>query len=185
MTRLIKTAMSALAALLVVIVSAAVPALARDVTEEEQALLEETVASFDQGMRDMDMARVTATIPTKMLEAMAAQYSMTAADLTTAMVEQMTEAMKTVTLVSFGMDLENAEYLELSDGTPYVLIPTETVMDAGNGKIAAKSDTLALLDDGVWYLLRPDESMLPTLRQVYPLFSEVEFTPGTMEAVTE
>ena len=50
--------------------------------------------------------------------------------------------------MSFGMDLAKAEHKELADGEPYVLIPTEMVMDAGDGKTAVGSHTLALMDGG-------------------------------------
>ena len=70
----------------------------------------------------------------------------------------MKAALAEVKLVSFGMDIAKAEHHELPSGEPYVLIPTETVMDTGDGKSAARSHTLALLDGGAWYLLRVSDS---------------------------
>lgn len=83
------------------------------------------------------------------------------------------------------MDVSKVEYKELPNGEPYALIPTEVVMDAGGAdKILAKSQTLALLDGGAWYLLRVNEDQQVTvMRQVYPEFAEVEFPAGSMEAL--
>jgi hypothetical protein len=160
------------------------PAAARDVSEPERAALAETVASFDAAMRAKDMKRVMGTIPPRMLEAMAAQFSVTVDELIAAATQQMEQALANVLLVSFSMDLATATYAELGDGTPYVLIPTETVMEIpGTGKIKAVSDTLGLIEEGTWYLLRIDPSQLPLLHQVYPGFADVELSPGTMEPV--
>ena len=74
------------------------------------------------------------------------------------MIEQMTKALAEVKIEAFSMDLANAEYRELQTGEPYALIPTETVMDAAdNGQFKATSQTLALIDEGEWYLLRVNE----------------------------
>lgn len=162
----------------------ALPAFARPVTEEEKTALGETIAAFDAAMRANDMATVISTLPPRMLEVMGAQYGVTVADLTEALITQMQEAMTAVTLVSFGMDIANATYAELSDGTPYALVPTETVMEIPDaGKIKAVSETLALIEEGKWYLLRVDPSQLPLLHQAYPGFAEVTFNPGSMEPV--
>jgi exodeoxyribonuclease V alpha subunit len=56
------------------------------------------------------------------------------------------------------MDLEKAEFVALADGSPYALIPTETVMDLGEGgKYRATSSTLGLLDGETWYLVRVED----------------------------
>ena len=78
--------------------------------------------------------------------------------LRTIVIAQMKAALAQVKLVSFGMDFAKAEHQELPSGEPYVLIPTETVMDTADGKSTAKSHTLALLDGGAWYLLRVSEA---------------------------
>ena len=96
-------------------------------------------------------------------------------------------ALAEVKLVSFGMDVAKAEHHELPSGEPYVLIPTETVMDAGDGKTVARSHTLALLDDG---------RLVPAARQRSPAsddpasslsrFADVEFPRliGGVDGVT-
>ena len=103
-----------------------------------------------------------------------------------AVIDEMAKALAAVKIVSFGMYLAKAEQRELADGTPYVLVPTEVVMDAGDGKTAVRSHTLALMDADVWYLMRvSDQEQLTILRQVYPEYAGVEFPSGSVEALKE
>jgi hypothetical protein len=54
----------------------------------------------------------------------------------------------------------------------------------GAGKVRATSETLALKDDGVWYLVRIDEAAQSDLvKKIYPGFADFEFKPGAMEPV--
>lgn len=160
-------------------------AIAAELTDEETAALEETVAGFDEAMKSGDYETVVGIVPPAVIENIATSAGIASDDLIVAMVEQTTQAMAAITLISFGMDMENAEYLETEDGTPYVLIPTETVMDTGaGGKIKAASPTLALMDEGEWYLLSvSDPNQVTILKQVYPSFAAVELPAGTMEKV--
>ncbi len=164
--------------------SLALPVSSREMTDDEYAALEATIAEFDAAMKVNDMERVIATIPPGVLASIAESNGVDVEQLRAAVIEQSAKAMESVTIVSFGMDLENGEFLELADGTPYALVPTETVMDAGSGKLKASSDTLALLDEDTWYLLRVDDAQqVEILRKVYPGFAGVEFAPGTLEPV--
>ena len=93
--------------------------------------------------------------------------------------------MTSMTIVSFGMDLKNAQFLLLPDDSPYALIPTETVIDMGEGgKYRAKSSTLGLLDGDTWYLVRvEDQAQVVLLKEIYPAFADVVFPTGSMETV--
>lgn len=157
-------------------------------SDEQMAALEERVATFDAAIRANDMATVMGVIPPKMLSAMATQFGATEEQIITSIQQAMDEALKTVTFVSFKMDLDTATIAAQSDGTPYLLIPTETVMDLGaaGGKIRATSSTLGLLDGDTWYLIRvEDPSQVALLKQIYPGLADVEFPTGSMEPVTE
>ncbi|HEV2501913.1 MAG TPA: hypothetical protein VGV39_02500 [Mesorhizobium sp.] len=160
-------------------------ALARPATEAENKALVQAVTDFDAAMRGNDYATVVKTIPPRVLEHMAKTSGMTVDALRGIVIEQMQAALATVKIESFAMDVSKVEYKELPNGEPYALIPTEVVMDAGGAdKILAKSQTLALLDGGAWYLLRINEDQQVTvMRQVYPEFAEVEFPAGSMEAL--
>ncbi len=158
---------------------------ARPLTDSERSSLADTVATFDTAMRGADYAAVSKTIPPKVLGYIADKGGVDVAKLREMVIEQMTKALAEVKIEAFSMDLANAEYRELQTGEPYVLIPTETDMDAGEqGRLKATSQTLALLDDGKWYLLRVNEQQqVEIMRQVYPQFVGVEFDGGSVEAL--
>jgi hypothetical protein len=159
---------------------------ARDLTEAESASLAQTVSGFDAAMRASDYAGVVKIMPPRILEHIAKGAGVEVDVLRKIVIEQMGKALAAVKLVSFGMDIAKAEHRELADGTPYVLIPTEVVMDAGEGKTVARAHTLALIDADVWYLLRvSDQQQLTILRQVYPEYAGVEFPSGSVEALKE
>ena len=102
------------------------------------------------------------------------------------LIQQLSRTLDEVKIVSFGMDLGKAIPKALPDGTPFLLIPTETVIDPGDGgeKMAVRSHTLALLDGAEWYLLRvSDEAQVTILKQVYPGFAGETFPDSTTEAV--
>ncbi|MDO8361048.1 MAG: hypothetical protein Q7T08_13590 [Devosia sp.] len=157
---------------------------ARELTEAEHAGLAATVDSFNAAMRSSDVERVIATVPPRVMQAMADKFGMPLDQMRAVAIEQTRQTMAGAAIVSFGMDLPNAAYAETPDGTPYALIPTETVMQFGADKMRAAADTLALIDEGAWYLLRvSDDAQVEFLKQVYPAFAEVELPRGTLEPV--
>jgi hypothetical protein len=172
-----------------VVAALATPVLAAEFTAEQLEGLAARIESFDAAMKASDMSQVMDVVPPKVLDKIAASVNVTTEQLVAATQQQMDQVLETVEIVSFGMDLETAEFLETADGTPYALIPTETVMDMGaaaGGKIKATSSTLGLLDVDTWYLVRvEDAQQVAILKEVYPAFADVEFPTGSMEPVTE
>ena len=158
---------------------------ARPLTDSERSGLADTVATFDAAMHGGDYAAVTKTIPPKVLGFIANKGGIDVAKLRGMVIEQMAKALAEVKIEDFSMDLAKAEYRELETGEPYVLIPTETIMDAGDkGKFKATSQTLAFIDEGEWYLLRVNEQQqVEIMREVYPQFVGVEFDSGSVEAL--
>jgi hypothetical protein len=160
--------------------------IARDLSGGEVASLKSAVTRFDAAMRGSDYEVVVDTIPPRVLAHIAEQSGMDRGALRTLVIATMKQALATVKLVSFSMDTGKLDQKQLGDGTPYALIPTVTVMDAGTGKISVKSDTLALIDGGAWYLLRVSEAQqIAILRKVYPEFAGVEFPSGSVEAMKD
>ncbi|MGU3399552.1 hypothetical protein ACLBWS_07375 [Brucellaceae bacterium D45D] len=160
-------------------------AQARDVTTAEKQKLEATVASFDKAMRNQDYEAITNIIPPRVLEFIAKQANVDVDTLRGVVIQQTKAALGAVKLEDFGMDIAAAKFAPLSNGEPYALIATKTVMNSeATGKIVAKGDTLAVLDSGNWYLVRvSDVQQLAILRKAYPEFASVEFSSSTMEAV--
>jgi hypothetical protein len=183
------------AAAFVLALGLSAPAMAQQIYSPADAVqlsqsmaLQTRIMSFDAAMRANDMATIMGVVPPKILDAISAQYGVPTTDLIAAMQTQMDEAMKSVKLVSFGMDIEKVEYYRLPDDTLFAYLPTETVMDLGDagGKIRAKSTTLGLLDGETWYLIRvEDPQQVALLKQTYPAFADVTFPTGSMEPVTE
>src|SRR5690606_7322856 len=121
---------------LAVLVASLAPAVARPLTGAEDAALAAKVAAFDAAMREGDFAAIIEVIPPAMLDHIAREANVPSEDLIAALRAQMDEMFATVELVSFGMDLAAAEERELADGSPYVMIPTSTVMELeGMGRI--------------------------------------------------
>jgi hypothetical protein len=160
-------------------------AMAREFTDTEKQGLAETIKGFDEAMGGGDFERIVATIPPKVLQSMADKFKLPIDQLRTSVIEQSKEALKTVTIVSYAMDLDHAEYKETADGTPYVLVPTETVMEVGKDKLRATAQTLAIFDEGQWYLVRVSEkAQVDIFKAVYPSFTDVEFPEGKLEPVS-
>ena len=179
--------MSRLLGLVVVLLVGLSPALARTVTEAEAQALGDRISSFDAAMTARDFDTIIGVIPPPVLAHIAGKANVPADELVVALAAQMDEIFADVDLISFGMDLEAAEHRELGDGTPYVLIPTNTVMEAeGIGRMKVESFTLGMLDAGTWYLVRTsDAAMVGVLREVYPQFTGVAFPAETITALED
>ncbi len=160
------------------------PADARPLTGAEKDRLQQTVAAFDEAMRDEDYEKIADTIPPRVMEFIAKQAGLEVDALRAMVIQQMEATLATVEIEDFGMDMDTLKEAELANGAPYALIPTETVMTSeAAGTMRVQSETLALLDDDKWYLVRVDDlQQVAILRQVYPEFSAVEFSGGTVEA---
>ncbi len=176
-------------AAMAVVAVLATPVFAAEFTDEQLEGLAARIESFDAAMEASDMSEVMDVVPPKVLDKIAANFNVTTEQLIEATQQQMDQVMKDVEIVSFAMDLEAAEFFETADGTPYALIPTETVMDLGEaagGRVKATSSTLGLFDEETWYLVRvEDAQQVAILKEVYPAFVDVEFPTGSMEPVTE
>jgi hypothetical protein len=173
-------------ALLLAAMPLVTPALARQFTDDEKRGLADAIQKFDDLMKAGDFgAVVDASIPPKLLQSMSDKYKVPVDQFKPLVVQQMQQAMKTVKIDSYSMDLDGADYEETADGTPYALVPSETVMEIGSNKIKATADTLALIDDdGKWYLLNVGQaSQVEILKSVYPSFADITFPEGKQEPV--
>lgn len=149
---------------------------ARPLAAGEQTSLASTVASFAQAMKEATFDRIVATVPPRILEHIAKKNGIEAEQIKLGMIEVMRKAFASVRFESFGMDLAAAATKELPDGEPYVLIPTHMAIAHMSGqRVERKTQTLALMDGGTWYLVRISEApQVAMLREVYPQFATVE-----------
>jgi hypothetical protein len=95
---------------------------------------------------------------------------------------QAVAAVDGMTFLSFGMDMKAAQVAMTPDKSrTYMLIPTQSVIAIPDaGKMQSKTQTLAIKDDGQWYLVRIDDAQqVALLRGAYPEFSGVDFPSGS------
>ena len=179
MTQLMK------ALILIVGVALTAPAMARDLTGVEKTALGERVDAFALAMQTKDVPNIIGVTPPRIWKSIAEQAGLDPAELRKTVIQQTNEVMKDVVFEKMSMDLDKAEFKTTPDGEPYALIPTSFVMSSpAIGKIESTSHTLALMDEGKWYLLSvSDEGQLVILRKVYPGFAGVELPKGTMKAL--
>lgn len=156
---------------------------ARSLEDKEKASLAATVTEFNSAMAAKNFDRLAETVPPKILASLGAKAQVPVEDVRKAMMDVIKMTFAQVIVDSFSMDFAGAEYKVLANGTPYALIPTETViLVPEQGKVSNKSHSLALLDEGKWYLVRVSEAaQLMILKDVYPEFAGVEFPQGSME----
>jgi hypothetical protein len=175
---------AALAALAVAVLAG--PALAQEVTPEQRDALSARVEEFGAVMDSGDMAGLLAFTPPPVRATLAEMSGLSEQELTEAM-RQASEAMLAgATIDDFGMDVEGATAAATPDGArTYLLVPTTTEVTVnGQGSLRTSSQTLALEDDGEWWLVRvedPQQAMI--LAQAYPEFTGVAFPPATVEPI--
>lgn len=160
-------------------------ALARSLEAAEKASLEKTVTDFSAAMAKQDFDRVVETLPPRLLSTMADGAKVDIAKLRAAIVDVMRKGLAVVKISSFGIDLAKAQHKELANGTPYVLVPTKTVIDMPDGsRLINSAHTVAIMDDSKWYLLSIEQpSQIVIFRQAYPDFVNVEFPASSTEVV--
>lgn len=170
---------------LALLAALATPAAARSFTDVEKQGLADAVQKFDAAMKASDYGTVIdASISPKLMAAMATTYKVPAEQLKTLVIQQMQQTMQTVKIDSYSMDVTKADYEEAADGTPYALIPSDVVMEIDSKKTKSSGSTLAIIDDGSWYLLNVGQrEQVGMLKSVYPSFADITFPEAKMEAV--
>ena len=157
---------------------------AREVTDEDRATVAALVEQVDTATEQGDFVAVMDVVPPAILTRMGEASGLSTDELRDAMRAGMEEVMAEVEIVSANMDLGSAETGETSSGRPYLVIPTETVMETGGQQVRSETNTLALEEGGQWYLARvDDETQIRILQDVFPDFAGVEFPEGSMSVV--
>ncbi|MEQ8292556.1 MAG: hypothetical protein RIA08_10150 [Roseovarius sp.] len=158
----------------------AAPALARDLTPDEQSGLEDRIARFEQAFEQGDMDAVLTVVPPKVISSAADTYGLTEPQVLAAMKQAMINAMAAVTVEEYEIDLAAATTGETASGRVYVLIPTTTLIRVGEqDPVRSDTVTLAFRDDGTWYLVRiDDEQQVASLTAAYPEFDGVDLIDG-------
>lgn len=161
-------------------------ASAQDLTAADRAAIAGVVAALEADVRSGDFAGSLDVIPPPMLAATLERFGVTEDQLRQTIDTQMEDVLESVSFESFSMAVDDAVPAKTPGvGRRYMMIPTETVLAVKNiGGTRSRSQTLAIEDQGKWYLVRlEDQGTIDLLRTVYPDFETIAFEPGTTEAV--
>lgn len=161
-------------------------AQAQEITEADRAAIVARTQALERAFSgaQMDMAGMMAVVPPGIWETMTEASGMSREQLLAAMDEALGEAMAEVEIVSYAMAVERGTPGVTEAGRSYLLVPTTTVLRAGGQTIQNDSATLAMEDEGQWYLVRIDDaSQVTMLNAAYPDFAGVQFPRGQMSVV--
>lgn len=152
-------------------------ATARDVTTAEKTALAERVATYQQAFIDKDYEAILDGSSPRFYEHVAKQAGASVPELRAFLIDQSKAVMASATIEAHELDLGAAQYLKTKYDTPYVLIPTRVVLNIPDkGRFEIKRETLAIIDDDKWWLMRiTNAGQVSTLQQVYPSLSNITF----------
>jgi hypothetical protein len=152
---------------------------------EDRAAIATRVAGFEWAFVNNDTTEIVNVVPPRIISTIAEDSGVPEALLRSEMAKLTREATRDVKVLSFGMSLDNAEFLTTPSGRPYGLIPTQTVVQMQDGqKLQSDTHTLTLEDGGAWHLIRIDEPrQIEIMREVYPDFENVTFPQGSAKVV--
>jgi hypothetical protein len=180
-----KKALLAIAATLALVLVAGA-GWARPLNDQETASLAATVEGFGAAVREGNDARIVQIAPPKYIGALARRTGATPDEVVAMIIKAQQQMFQEggIKIESFRMELAGAGHKELASGTPYLLIPTQTIVSVAAQSFRQRSHTLALLEDGKWFLLQiADAPQLEFLLDAYPEFAGVEFPTGSVEAL--
>jgi hypothetical protein len=163
------------------------PTFAKDFAVAEISELKTVVSSFETAVRTNDMKSMLSVMPPKVWAYFKEKSKLEDDKLIQTISEAMAKVMAEIKLIDVEMDVSAATTHDLSDGTSYMLIPSVVKMEVKDyGKVASISQTLALREDGKWYLMRiSDPQQKIVLGLVYPAFKGVELPTDTTEDIKE
>ena len=175
-----------LAAALVLTLGACSAGEQQGFSSADRGKVEARIAQLDAEVSKGNLAGALDVVPPRLLRTMAERTGASEAEIKTAVQQMVAAQMQYISIVSFDMDLKNAEPQKTANGErTYLLIPTVTVMEAaGVGKVKTTTSTLALEDEGEWYLIRiDDQNQVAIVKELWPEFAAVQFPEGKTEPV--
>lgn len=161
-------------------------AVEEGLSSADRAKVEARVAELNRLASAGDMFGAFDVVPPRIIRTLSERAGVSEGEFRAAMRELVNTQMQGVNLVSFKVDLAAASTARTPNGArTYLLIPTSTVVQVGGGRVRVNTSTLALEDEGEWYLIRVDDAnQVALIRELWPEFAPVEFPTGTMEPVS-
>lgn len=162
------------------------PAFADPVSPDVASAVQARIDTFNGMVASGDLVGTVEFTPPTLLSHMATSFGTTPKAMRAQMRDALQATQGTVTFDSFSMDLSAAEQQTTPDGARvYVMIPTESVLSVtGGGKVRSVSQTLALQEEGQWYLISiADANQAAMIQAAYPEFANVALPAGTVTPV--
>lgn len=157
----------------------AAPAFAE--TEADRQAIAAGMDGLIEAVKAGEYGQTLTVLPPKMLAVLAENAGVSVDDMRSAADAAGTAMMEQVTFDSFGYSLDGARFDKTAE-REYALIPTTSEMTVMDSKIKTTGETLAMVDDGKWYLLRvetPDQ--MQQLVTAYPDMEGVEVKDPVIE----
>lgn len=132
---------------------------------------------FEKVINSGQIATVLDFIPQKILNKILSDANVTRSQLNEQMDAMWEQTLQTVEVSGFELDKNANAIIFLSNGRPYKILPTSTKMTikANGSAIVSKSETLALIERGEWYIVRLDDpAQVKLFRDAYPDFDDVQ-----------
>lgn len=159
------------------------PVKAEPLSSSEQALLDKTRTQFVDALRDQDYDVIVSVIPPKVLEHIATSAGATSEQLLAELPKVMKQTMTGVTFGRADIATENLDASKsVLEGKEYAwgFAPSTFEMTINGQNWRSVGHTLALQEDGKWYLVRTSEAeKVKILRAIYPFFASVDFPAET------
>jgi hypothetical protein len=163
---------------LLFLIAFALPAAARPLTAEEADLLARAVENYRRVTEAKKAEEIVATIPPRVVNVVAGTAGIEASKITTALVDQTRELLKTSSISEFAIAPGPYEATDsrLADGTDVVwaVVPIQFVAEGDGRKTRNDQPLLAIFEGGTWYFSRIDG---PAQQQLvgfsYPFMAEV------------
>jgi hypothetical protein len=154
---------------------------------DETAALVAVVEQFSADIKEPNVAGVLKVMPPKIWNYIKEKSKATDEQITAAVADAMKKTQAKIKIVGFTLNVAGATSHVLSDGSAYMLVPTETRMKVSGGETyIVRTQTLAFREDAKWYLVRiNDAQQRKILGTVYPAFQTVEFPEEQTETVKE
>ena len=161
--------------------------IARELTDDDWAALDEVVVAHEAALHAKDAGAVIDSFPPAVLPLIA---QMTSTDEATARqqgIDAMMGSAEGKSFDAYDIDYDNAlGPYELTDDTTYVLLPTKMIDLKGDGSTLKDEITVAVLVDEVWYLMGFDTSdEVQLLIAAYPAFGEPDFITNFTAAMVQ
>jgi len=158
------------------------PGLPTDVANLE-ASLSGRLIDFEAIFNSGKISKLMDFTPPKVLNGLLSSANVSRAQLDV-QVDQIWEmTLQFVEIKGFEIDNDSTDVKFLDNGRPYKILPTSTSMKikAKGSEVLAKSETLALIENGVWYIVRLDEpAQVKMFRDAYPDFDSVKVMAPVM-----